>query len=228
MEEVVCVVEGVRAATGTYKPEDTWAFNEYDLFFTDKRLIFAVVRHPQDLQFDPPNVANIVEDFLVKAGVDTKRLREALSKVDIESFVDATDYTLSSAGVNKEQLKEALKTYGLQLEQALIVYYAFKRAIGFLNINEVRRKQFRGKTPDEILGLHPDSFEIPYENVKSVKLSRLSVAGTLSQGRLAGTLEILTSWMGLEKKFKFSIPKKRFEDVKKVVDKYLHAKLVGK
>jgi hypothetical protein len=47
VEEVVCVVEGVRAA-GMYTASDTWAFNEYDVFFTDRRVIFAVVRCPAD------------------------------------------------------------------------------------------------------------------------------------------------------------------------------------
>jgi len=60
--------------------------------------------------------------------------------------------------------------------------------------------------------MHPDSFEIPYENIKSVKLSN---------GLLTKTLEIKALLAGEEKKFKLSIPKKYFEDVKNIVNKYL-------
>ncbi|MEM3628626.1 MAG: hypothetical protein QXE06_04570 [Candidatus Bathyarchaeia archaeon] len=182
MEEVVCVVEGVRAATGVYKPEDTWAFNEYDLFFTDKRLIFAVVHGPADWR---------TEDWVGRLFPEQQKIPES----DVEKLAVATKY---------------VKSY-LKLPGDIIAKYK--------DIKKVRREQFKGKDPSEILGLHPDSFEIPYENVKFVKLSK---------SIFARTLEISALCWGYEKKFRFSIPKERFEDVKKVVDKYLHAKLVGK
>jgi len=53
LEEVVCVVEGVRVATGIYAVSDAWAFNEYDVFFTDKRIVMAVVHGQRDWRATP-------------------------------------------------------------------------------------------------------------------------------------------------------------------------------
>jgi hypothetical protein len=154
MEEVVCVVEGVRAATGIYTVNDAWAFNEYDVFFTDRRVIFAVVYGQRDWQAAPTN--------------------------DLEALATAAEKILKHDDVKRE-----------------------------------RTEQFKGKTPEEILHMHPDSFEIPYENIKSVKLSG---------GLFAKTLEIKALLAGVEKKFKFSIPKRHFEHVKNIVNKYLPCK----
>jgi hypothetical protein len=154
LEEVVCVVEGVRAATGMYTVSDAWAFNEYDVFFTDRRVIFAVVHGQRDWQAAPTN--------------DREALATAAGKI-------------------------------------------FK----YDDVKRERREQFKGKTPEEILHMHPDSFEIPYENIKSVKLS---------SGLFAKTLEIKALLAGVEKKFKFSIPKSHFEDIKNIVNKYLPCK----
>ena len=154
MEEVVCVVEGVRAATGMYTASDTWAFNEYDVFFTDRRIILAVVHGQRDWQASPTD--------------------------ELEAISAAAEKILRYDDVKRE-----------------------------------RREQFRGKTPEEFLHLHPDSFEIPYHNIESVKLS---------SGLFSKTLEIKALLGGKEKKFKLSIPKKRFEDVKSVVNKYLPEK----
>jgi hypothetical protein len=150
MEEVVCVVEGVRAA-GWHIVNDAWAFNEYDVFFTDRRVIFAVVHGQQDWQAAPTN--------------------------DREALATAAEKILKHDDVKRE-----------------------------------RTEQFKGKTPEEILHMHPDSFEIPYENIKSVKISG---------GLFAKTLEIKALLAGVEKKFKFSIPKRHFEHVKNIVNKYL-------
>lgn len=185
MEEVVCVVEDVRAA-GWHTVNDTWAFNEYDVFFTDRRIIFAVVRCPADsweAQASPKK--SEVLDKVAKAG----------GVVDL----------MTGAGVRAG------------VEQLNIMYGSVKR---WMEIKDERRKQFEGKTPEEILHLHPNSFDIPYENIKSVKLDKWSIFGT--------TLEIKASLAGEEKKFKLSIPKERFEDVREVVDKYILRDLANK
>ncbi|RLI18528.1 hypothetical protein DRO54_10000 [Candidatus Bathyarchaeota archaeon] len=170
MEEIVCVVEDVRAA-GVYTRSDTWAFNEYDVFFTNRRVIFAVVRCPAD--------SSEAQAFPKRSEVLDK-----LAKVDA------------------------------RVEQLNKMYGSVKR---WMEIKEERRKQFKGKTPEEILHLHPESFDIPYENIKSVKLRKWSIFGT--------TLEIKALLKGEEKKFKLAIPKQHFKDVQKnVVNKYLPGK----
>ena len=92
---------------------------------------------------------------------------------------------------------------------------AAEKILKYDDVKRERRLQFKGKTPEEILHMHPDSFEIPYENMKSVKLSG---------GLFAKTLEIKALLAGVEKKFKFSIPKSHFEHVKNIVNKYLPCK----
>lgn len=150
MEEIVCIVEDVRATTGMYTSNDTWAFSEYDLFFTDKRIILVVVHGQRDWQTAPTN--------------------------DLDAIATVSKTLLS---------------YG--------------------NVKRQRRESFRGKTPGEILRLHPDSFEIPYENIKSIRLY---------SGLLRKTLEIEAVLEGFEKKFKFSIPKARVEDIERIINQY--------
>jgi hypothetical protein len=93
------------------------------------------------------------------------------------------------------------------------MYGSVKR---WMEIKDERRKQFEGKTPEQILNLHPNSFDIPYENIKSVKFAKWSIFGT--------TIEIKASLAGEEKKFKLSIPKRHFENVKNIMNKYLPCK----
>ena len=50
LEEIVCVVEDVRAATGMYTMKDTWAFNDYDLLFTDNSTISAFKFNKTEIQ----------------------------------------------------------------------------------------------------------------------------------------------------------------------------------
>jgi len=47
LEEIVCIVKDARPA-GMFTQKDAWAFNQYDLFFTNKRIIAAVTRTPRD------------------------------------------------------------------------------------------------------------------------------------------------------------------------------------
>jgi hypothetical protein len=179
MEKIVCVVEDAIPA-GVLR--EAWQFNQYDLFFTERRIIFAVVRCPADSW---------------EAQANPKR-SEVLDKVaKVGEVVDA----ITGAGVRDG------------VEQLNIMYGSVER---WMEIKGERRKHFEGKTPEEILHLHPNSFGIPYENIKSVKLDKWSVFGT--------TLEIKASLAGEEKKFKLSIPKRHFEDVKNIVNKYLPKK----
>jgi len=82
----------------------------------------------------------------------------------------------------------------------------------WMDIQKERREQFKGKTPEEILRLHPSSFEINYKNIKSVKIKKWSLFGTVLEIRYSSEIG--------EKKIKFSIPRKRFEDVRKVINRY--------
>ena len=132
--------------------DDKWAFNEYDMFFTNKRIVMAVIHGQRDWRAAPRD--------------------------DLEAVITAT-----------------------------------KKILSYDEVKKARREQFRGKTPDEILGLHPDSFEIPYENIKSTKVKRSILFGTV--------LEIKVLMEGREKKLRFRIPKDRSSDVERVIDRYL-------
>jgi len=151
LEEIVCVVEDVRAATGMYTAKDTWAFNEYDLFFTNKRIIMAVVQSHMDWK-----------------GASTNELD-----------------TIATAA---------------------------KKLLSYKDVKGARRSQFKRKTPDEILELHPESFDIPYENIKSIKFQKTIFSGLV--------LEIKVLLEGREKKLRFRVPKDRFSDIERVIDQY--------
>lgn len=79
-----------------------------------------------------------------------------------------------------------------------------------------RREQFKGKTPDEILELHPDSFEIPYKNIKSVQVKK---------GLFGASLEITAVWEGEQRKIKIPFNKKEIQKVEDVVNRFLREKL---
>lgn len=84
-------------------------------------------------------------------------------------------------------------------------------------IREKRRQELKGKTPDEILHLHPESYEVPYEKIQSVKLKK---------GLFGAKLEIEALWEGQVGKFDVPVPKKRTDEVKRFLDLYLSSKVV--
>jgi len=128
----------------------------YDLFFTNKRLIGAIVLS-----------------------------RKA-----------AIGYNLLSAG------------YGMTS------YYLAKREI------ETYRKTFEGRTPEEILLLDSDNFEIQYKDVSWVSLRKRFLA------RIFGAvIEFEVFRQGVPEKLKFNFTSKQFGDAKGIVQQVLEDKL---
>ena len=84
-------------------------------------------------------------------------------------------------------------------------------------IREERRQELKGKTPDEILRLHPESFEVPYEKIQSIKLKK---------GLFGAKLEIEALWKGEIEKFDVPVPKSKIDEVKRFLDFYLPGKVV--
>lgn len=81
---------------------------------------------------------------------------------------------------------------------------------------ERRRRMFEGKTPDEILHLHRDNFEIRYGDVSSVSLQK----------------SFLVSWIGFvalvegeEEELVFRFSSKQFGDVERIIRRVLGNKL---
>lgn len=71
--------------------------------------------------------------------------------------------------------------------------------MNFSRIRDQRRQDFRGKTPDEILGLHNDSFEIPLEQIRSIVLSKGFMGTNLEiEGYRWGQLEKLSARVSKE------------------------------
>lgn len=162
MEEIVCVIEdesrGFKGPSavplaGPIIVPKKGGYAQYDLFFTNRRIIAAVIfshrTDVSDLMFGP--------------------------------------------------------TAGVQM------------ALKWRKVRKERREQFKGKNADEILHLHPDSFEIPYENIESIKLSK---------GLLSANMEIKAVWKGEIRRIKLPIPKKKFDEVKKIVNRYLSDKVI--
>ena len=93
----------------------------------------------------------------------------------------------------------------------------WQAGLEFKKIRERRRQELKGKTPDEILHAHPESFEVPYEKIQSIKLKK---------GLFGANLEIEAPWEGKVGKFNVPVPKSKIDEVKRFLDVYLPGKVV--
>jgi putative transposon-encoded protein len=93
----------------------------------------------------------------------------------------------------------------------------FQSVFKFKKIRKQRREELQGKTPDEILRMHPESFEVPYEKIQSVKVKK---------GLFGAKLEIEALWKDEVGKFGVPIPKKRVGEIKDILNLYLSGKVV--
>ncbi len=82
-----------------------------------------------------------------------------------------------------------------------------------------RRNNFKGKNPDELLNLHKDNYEIPYENVKSIKIKK----GVIGAKLIADVI-----WQGNIQTLNLKIPKKKVENIQSLLNTYLSTKVVQK
>ena len=96
------------------------------------------------------------------------------------------------------------------------VVSGFEIAMKWKKLREERRKAFKNKTPEEILRMHPESFEIPYKCIKSVKIKK---------GLLGASMEIEVFYEGEVKKVKLPIPKAKAEEVKSFLKSRLGEKV---
>jgi hypothetical protein len=79
------------------------------------------------------------------------------------------------------------------------------------------REEFKGKTPDEILHMHKDSFELPYEKIKSIQIKK---------GLTSGKLIVEVYWENDVQSVDLKIPKKKIEHIETLIHTYLAAKVV--
>ena len=80
-----------------------------------------------------------------------------------------------------------------------------------------RRDQFKGKTLDEILNLHKDSFELPFDKIKSIKVEK-----GLSKGKIV----VNVLWEGKIETIKLKIPKKHANQLDQLIKTYLPGKVI--
>ncbi|HEC92348.1 MAG TPA: hypothetical protein ENI51_05050 [Candidatus Atribacteria bacterium] len=95
---------------------------------------------------------------------------------------------------------------------------AFQTIANWKKSREKARQRFKGKTPDEILNLHDDNYEIPYDNIKSVKLKK---------GLANAKLIVEVIWRGNQESVILKIPKKRIQDIETLLHMYLPGKVVS-
>ena len=79
-------------------------------------------------------------------------------------------------------------------------------------IRQENRESFKGKTPDEILKLHNDSYEIPYGQIKSVKIKK---------GLRSAKLKMEVFWQGALETVDLKIPKKQIDEVKNILQTHV-------
>lgn len=102
----------------------------------------------------------------------------------------------------------------LSAAYGILGYYSAKRDI------ETYRKIFEGKTPEEILLLNSDNFEIHYKDISSVSLHKRFLA------RIHGAvIKFEVFRKGVPEKLKFSFTSKQFSDAKRFVHQILEDKL---
>ena len=89
--------------------------------------------------------------------------------------------------------------------------------ISWKKTRQERRDRFKGKTLDEILNLHKDSFELPFDKIKSIKIER-----GLSKGKIV----VNVFWQGGLQTVKLKIPKKRTKELDQLIKTYLPGKVL--
>ncbi|MCK4475248.1 MAG: PH domain-containing protein [Methanophagales archaeon] len=90
---------------------------------------------------------------------------------------------------------------------------AFQAMHKWLKLKNERRAQFKGKMPEEILHLHPESFELPYDRIQSVKVKKKLVGAKL-EVEIEG-----------EEKIDLPIPKSKLREIELVLRQYLPGKV---
>lgn len=205
LEEVVCIVKDAYPAGILNVEKDPWALNQYDLFFTNRRVVAAVVRSSTGAYasvYDRAPSISIIQEALKYAPEDLRKKFEDVKECKPELLKEYVPEILKyvADGVKKwfDNVNELVQMVGM-------LYSWFK--------GEEVRNLFKGKTVEEILQLHPHNFEIPYESIRSMKLKRWTVYGTI--------IEIKALFKGEERKLKFSIPKSQFNYLREVINKYL-------
>jgi hypothetical protein len=76
-----------------------------------------------------------------------------------------------------------------------------------------RRAQFRGRSPDEILRLHPESYEVPYEHIQSVRVKK-GLAGAKLRVEIVG-----------QGRFDIPIPKSKIKEIGNILSLQMPGKV---
>lgn len=79
-------------------------------------------------------------------------------------------------------------------------------------IKEEMRTKFAGKTPDEILQLHPESLQFPYDYIQSVEVEKKMVGGKI-------VLQMNTT-AGVQR-FEIPAPKSRLTEIENTLKLYI-------
>lgn len=98
------------------------------------------------------------------------------------------------------------------LPPLIMSYEDIKPIRKWKKIRDEMRQKFKNSTPDEILHMHPESFEIHYDKIKEIKLKK---------GTLKAKLNIKAI---LDEKIEekiFPIPKSRFKELETFIHDYV-------
>ena len=84
----------------------------------------------------------------------------------------------------------------------------YESAFKWKKTRQEKRDSYKGKTPGEILSMHKDSFELPYDKIKSAQIKK-----GLAGAKIIAEVE----WQGQIENVKLKIPKKRAGEVKEIL-----------
>lgn len=93
---------------------------------------------------------------------------------------------------------------------------AFQTMTEWKKTREKLRQEYKGKTPQEILNLHKDSYEIPYDKIKSIRIKKKLIGAKL---------EIDVFWKQNLETIYVKIPKKSINEIEKIILNYLPTKV---
>ncbi len=83
----------------------------------------------------------------------------------------------------------------------------YQSAFKWKKTRQENRESFKGKTPDEILNMHKDNFELPYHKIRSI---------IIKKGLTSANITAEVEWQGKMENVNLKIPKKRIDEVRQI------------
>lgn len=92
----------------------------------------------------------------------------------------------------------------------------YQSAFKWKKTRKEKRESYKQKTPEQILNMHKDSFELPYSKIKSVKIKK---------GLASAKIIAEVDWQGQTENVNLKIPKKTVNEVREILQRKVPGKV---